>query len=376
MDFPSVAKRMHNLLELGVPGCAITIRQDHKELYRYVCGVTDTKEPMVGDEAFFMFSCSKPITVAAVMQLAERGLLNIDDPVSKYLPEFADVRVLEDGRLVPPKTTMLVRHLLTMSAGLDYNRNAEPLVEVERRLGNKMTTRDYVAAMAKKPLLFHPGERFKYSLCHDVLGAVIEVASGKLFGDWLQDEIFAPLGMTKTSFTFEKEGRKPVQRQWECLQETGEVVDIGFEHPYFYMQGKYQSGGGGLVSTLDDYALFADAMACGGVGATGKRIIKEETIALINQNQMGTFVKDPTFSCATGPGYGYGLGVRTLIDKSQGQRSPLGEFGWDGANGAFVIIDPVNRLSFSFVQHMRNWPRLMGEFYAPIRDEVYEALGL
>lgn len=376
MELSVVAKRMQDLLALGVPGCAISIRQDHKELYRHVCGVTDTGENMVGDEAFFMFSCTKPITVAAVMQLAERGLLDIDDPVANYLPEWADVRVLENGELVAPNTTMTVRHLLTMSAGLDYDRNAAPLVELERRSNGKITTREYVAAMAKKPLLFHPGERFKYSFCHDVLGAVIEAASGKRFGEWLHDEIFVPLGMTKTSFTFELEGRKPVQRQCECLEETGEVIDIGFKHPYFSMQGQYESGGGGLVSTLDDYALFADAMACGGVGATGARILKSETIARIHENQMGTFVKDPTFSCATGPGYGYGLGVRTLIDQSRGQRSPLGEFGWDGANGAFVIIDPFNHLSFSFVQHMRNWPRLMGEFYAPIRDEVYEALGL
>ncbi len=378
MDFSCVKARMHALLDLGVPGCAITIRQDHHELYRYVCGVTDhdTKQPLIGDEAFYMFSCTKPITVTAVMQLAERGLLDIDAPVADYLPEFADIRVQEGDCLVPPKRTMLVRHLMTMSAGLDYDRSGEPLSTMLEQRGNKMTTREFAAAVAKKPLCFHPGERFKYSFCHDVLGAVIEAASGKRFGEWLQDEIFAPLGMTKTGFSFELEGRKPVLKQYECLQETGEIVDIGHEHPFFSHNKKIESGGGGLVSTLDDYALFADAMACGGVGATGARIISKASIDALRENQLGTFVESTKFSCAAGPGYGYGLGVRTLIDKSEGQRSPLGEFGWDGANGSFVIVDVDNHLSFSFVQHMRNWPRLMGEFYAPIRDEVYELLGL
>ena len=117
-------------------------------------------------------------------------------------------------------------------------------------------------------------------------------------------------------------------------------------------------------------------MACNGIGANGAQILTKESIDALRTNQMGTFVRDPHFSCATGPGYGYGLGVRTLIDKSQGQRSPLGEFGWDGANGAFLIVDPENNLSFSFMQHIRGWPMMMRHFYAPIRDEVYEALGL
>ena len=373
MDFSCVKKRMHALLELGVPGCSISIRRDHQELFRYVCGSREREAnvPMTGDERFYIFSCSKPITVTACMQLIERGVLTLDTPVAKYLPEYADVLVDENGTLVPPREPITVHHLLTMSAGLDYNiRGAIKDEGLDQK--TDITTREIAAAVAKRPLLFHPGDRFKYSMCHDVLGAVMEAAVGMRYGEYLRQNIFEPLGMHNTGF---KRDVPNLAAQYECLEETGELVNIGTKHPYNFST-QFESGGGGLVSTLDDYALFADALACGGVGATGARIITEASINAVRENQMGTFVKDPTFSCATGPGYGYGLGVRTLIDKSQGQRSPLGEFGWDGANGAFLIVDPVNHLSFAFMQHIRNWPRLMGEFYAPIRDEVYDVLGL
>lgn len=373
MDFSCVEKRMHALLDLGVPGCSISIRRDHEERYRYVCGVRDcdTRVPMTGEESFYIFSCSKPITMAATMQLIERGVLSLDTPVSKFLSEYAEMMVEENGTLVPAREPITIRHLMTMSAGLDYDiRAAIENAGLDKQ--TDITTRQIAEAMAKRPLLFHPGERFKYSMCHDVMGAVIEAATGMRFGAYLQEHIFAPLGMTNTGFNRDV---PCVVGQYECLEETGELVDIGTEHPYNFNKN-YESGGGGLVSTLDDYALFADAMACGGVGATGARILTETSIDALRENQMGKFVKNPTFSCAAGPGYGYGLGVRTLIDKSQGQRSPLGEFGWDGANGAFLIVDPVNHLSFVFMQHIRNWPRLMGEFYAPIRDEVYDVLGL
>ncbi len=373
MDFSCVKNRMHALLELGVPGCCISIRRKHEEIYRYVCGETmqNSGQAMSGDERFFIFSCTKPITMTAVMQLKERGLLSLDDEVSRFLPEYADVRVNENGTLVPPSTPITVRHLMTMSAGFDYGIHAA-IEDAGFPKDDTLTTRRVAMAMAKRPLLFHPGEKFKYSACHDIIGAVVEAAAGMRFSEYLKKNIFEPLGMTRTNFNHHTGDILP---QYECLEESGEVVFIDMKHPYSFINN-YESGGGGLISTLDDYALFADAMACGGVGATGNRILTMESINEMRENQIGSFVRSPQFSCAAGPGYGYGLGVRTLIDKSQGQRSPLGEFGWDGANGAFLIVDTDNELSFAFMQNMRNWPRLMGEFYAPIRDEVYDLLGL
>lgn len=369
MDLSCVQKRMDALLDLGVPGCSISIRKDHKEIYRYICGVRnrDTRVPMTGEEFFYIFSCTKPITVAAAMQMMEKGYFKLDDVVADYIPEFKDVMVDENGILVPPREPITIHHLMTMSAGLNFNIKEDTIGDRSR-----LNTYDMAVQMCRKPLLFHPGDRYKYSICLDVLAAVMEVASGVKFGQYLKENIFDPLGMKNTGFD---PNVSPMAAQYECPKGTKDVNFIGNEHPYLF-NNCYESGGGGLVSTLDDYAIFADAMACNGVGANGARILTKNSIDALRVNQIGTFVRDTEYMCYAGPGYGYGLGVRTLIDKSQGQRSPLGEFGWDGANGAFVIIDPENHLSFSFMQHVRAWPNLMGFFYAPIRDEVYEALGL
>ncbi len=372
MDFSCVEKRMHALLALGVPGCSISIRRDHEEIFRYVCGVKErgSHEHMTGNEHFYIFSCTKPITMTAAMQLVERGMIKLDTPIAEIFPEFADVKVNENGTLVPVREPITVRHLMTMSAGFDYGIHAaikDAGFDIE-----SVTTRQFATAAAKRALRSHPGEQFRYSMCHDIMGAVIEAVSGERFGAYLKKNIFDPLGMTNTGF----DRNVPcLAGQYSCVSDDGKLADIGKDHP-FNFNSSFESGGAGLVSTLDDYALFADALACEGVDKTGERIITKASIDAMRENQMGTFVKDPSFGCATGPGYGYGLGVRTLIDKSKGQRSPLGEFGWDGANGAFLIVDPVNHLSFAFMQHIRDWPRLMGEFYAPIRDEVYDVLGL
>ncbi len=363
---------MHDLLALGVPGCAISIRRDHEEIYRHVCGVKARRshDHMTGEEKFYLFSCTKPITMTAAMQLIEKGAFALDTKVSDIFPEFADVRVKENDTLVPAREPITVKHLMTMSAGFDYA--IHTAVEDAGYDINTVTTCEFAKAAAKRPLVFHPGDKFKYSMCHDVMGAVIEAASGMRFGEYLKKNIFEPLGMTNTGFD---RNVNDLAGQYSYNNETGMLEDVGDQNPHNF-NDSFESGGAGLISTLDDYALFADAMACGGVGKTGARILSEKSIDAMRENQMGTFVRDPSFGCAAGPGYGYGLGVRTLIDKSRGQRSPLGEFGWDGADGAFLIVDPVNHLSFAFMQHIRNWPALMGEFYAPIRDEVYDVLGL
>ena len=143
----------------------------------------------------------------------------------------------------------------------------------------------------------------------------------------------------------------------------------------FNLTENYESGGAGLYSTVEDYSLFADAMACGGRGITGKQILQPETIDLMRTDQLGSYVMDTRFGCAAGPGYGYGLGVRTLIDESASRSTP-GEFGWDGAAGSYVMIDPEYALSIFFAMHVRAWPTLIGCGHAPIRDMTYDILGL
>lgn len=377
MDFTPVTDYIENVLvrEKGVPGCDVLIRRGHETLLRYMSGVSDYEgnTPIRGDELYYMYSCSKPITCAAAMQLVEQGKLQLDAPVYEYLPAYKNAFLMKDGRKVPAAKPITVRHLFTMSAGLDYNRNTAPLQALIAKNPNAGTV-EVVNAFIESPLQFEPGSQFLYSLCHDVLAAVVEVVSGQRFGEYLQKNIFAPLGMKRTGFFLPKEEESHLVAQYACANPS--TIQPFCGNGDFRITENYESGGAGLYSCVEDYSRFADAMANGGVGITDAQILKPETIDLMRTEQLSTYAMNPQFGCAAGPGYGYGLGVRTLIDKSQGQRSSLGEFGWDGAAGSYVMIDPAQKLSIFFAMHVRGWPNLIGCGHAPIRDLTYEILGL
>ena len=168
---------------------------------------------------------------------------------------------------------------------------------------------------------------------------------------------------------------EPSYRGSRC-DEPGKIRSFLTGNEYQLTDG-YESGGAGLISSVEDYSLFADALANGGVGASGAQILKPETIDLMRKEQLSACTVDPTFECAAGPGYGYALGVRTLIDRSQGQRSPLGEFGWDGAVGSYLMVDVENEIAIVYMQHVGAWTQIRKHpFHAPMRDGAYEAFGL
>lgn len=377
MDFTPVIDYIENVLrkEKGVPGCDVLICREHEVLLRYMSGVSDYEgnTPIRGDEVYYMYSCTKPITCTAAMQLVEQGKLQLDAPVYEYLPAYKNAFLMKDGQKVPTEKPMTVRQLFTMSAGLNYDRSTAPILDLIKKKPQAGTV-EVVNRFIESPLQFEPGSQFLYSLCHDVLAAVVETASGMRFSDYLEKNIFEPLGMKRTGFYLPEEEKPHLTAQYECCQ-PGKIrpwtASTGFQ-----LTENYESGGAGLYSCVQDYSLFADAMANGGIGASGARILKPETIDLMRTEQLRSYTMNPQFGCAAGPGYGYGLGVRTLIDKSGGQRSSLGEFGWDGAAGSYVMIDPAQKLSIFFAMHVRGWPRLIGCGHAPIRDLTYEVLGL
>ena len=377
MNFTPVIDYIENVLrkEKGVPGCDVLICREHETLFRYMSGVSDYEgnTPIRGDEVYYMYSCTKPITCAAAMQLVEQGRLQLDTPVYEYLPAYKNAFLMKDGQKVPTEKPMTVRQLFTMSAGLSYDRSTAPLLALIEKNPRAGTVK-VVNAFIETPLQFEPGEQFLYSLCHDVLAAVVEVVSGMRFSVYLKKNIFEPLGMHRTGFCLPEEEKPHLAAQYECYQ-PGKI------RPYttgtgFQLTENYESGGAGLYSCVEDYSRFADAMANGGIGATGAQILKADTIDLMRTEQLRSYTMNPKFGCAAGPGYGYGLGVRTLIDKSGGQRSSLGEFGWDGAAGSYVMIDPAEKLSIFFAMHVRGWPNLIGCGHAPLRDLTYEVLGL
>lgn len=356
MNFTNLEKFIDSLPAYGIPSSDIIVYRDHKELYRHTVGVRDTEtgEPLRGDELYFMYSCTKVVTCVAALQLFEKGKFLMRDPVSSVLPEFKDVRVKHDAYTVEPSTPITFRHLFTMTAGMSYNLTSAYLQDVGERTNGRYPTREAVRAMAKMPLDFNPGEHFQYSLCHDVLAAAVEVMSGMTFGEYVRKNIFEPCGMVDSTFIMTDAVKARMAAQYRFNDKTHKADKTPMSNMYV-LGSEYESGGAGLISSVNDYIKFVDALACGGVAATGKRILSRYTIDMmrtpcLNEVQNADYLRK--WKCLDG--YTYGFGVRTFVDKSLGTPVPYGEFGWHGAAGSYMIIDPENHLSLFYAQHMLN----------------------
>lgn len=373
--FPKLTEYIERLhREKNARSCGIIIYKNHEKIYEHFCGYRDAAgtEKADGKTLYNMYSCTKPMTVAAGMMLVERGVLSLDAPVAEYLPEISEAYVMEGGKKICVGEKMLVRHLFTMSAGFDYGITSRPITELVKKTNGTASTRDMMRAFTSLPLGFRPGEKFRYSLCHDVLAAVIEAASGKRFADFMYENIFAPLGMENTYFHLpmaEKEKRMAELYKWDA----GRMRLFGKENGY-ELTANYDSGGAGLISCADDYAVFADTMACGGVAKNGVRLLSEESVHYMAGDRLAGFVEHPeSFGSVVGAGYCYGLGVRVLTDRAYGSKAPLGEFGWDGAAGSCFTADPENGIGMIFTEHLFCWPDAQGgRVHVEMRNAFYE----
>ncbi len=380
MEFLNLKKSLDRVLdEYKTPGVDCIVYKEHKMVFRYTAGMDDIEKnkKLDGNALYLIFSMSKMLTCTAALQLLEKGKYKLSDRLCDYMPEFGKMKISANqlntanaaniatgkasGEVVKntaggyAHNPITIIDLFTMSGGLDYALNDEPISKAKAE--GKKSTRDLVGAMSGKVLGFEPGTRYRYSLCHDVLGALIEIWSGQKLGDYMQENIFEPLGMKNTFFGIPKdEKRLEKMAALYVRDEEGNPQKTPLSCPY-NLSDEYQSGGAGLVSCTEDYAVFVDALACGGMGKTGNRILMEETVKLMSTNHLtGTQSEDFFNFFKTRPGYGYGLGVRTHIDKEKsGSLSPLGEFGWDGAAGAFSMVDTENKISLAYFQHILRW---------------------
>ncbi len=376
MDFTRLKEYMDRLVsEYKVPGVDCIVYKDHEELFRYYTGKRDMEEnkAMDGNEIYLIFSMSKMLTCTAALQLMEKGKFNLDDPLARYMPEFENMKVTSDefegkndakittGNSIGEAETnsaegiaqnpITIRHLFTMSAGFNYDLNADYIVKTREE--GKISTRELVGSLCATTLGFEPGTHFRYSLCHDILGALVEIWSGQKLGDYMKKHIFEPLGMKNTFFGIDKSRVGDYAARY-AYDTDGNVKRLPVECLY-NLSEEYESGGAGLTSCTEDYALFLDALASGGVGKTGARILSPFTVKLMGTNHLDD-VRYKDFQ-ALRPGYGYGLGVRTHVDPTQSSSvSPVGEFGWDGAAGAFSMVDTKNKLSLTYFQHVHCWP--------------------
>jgi len=356
MDFKYLTELMNSLSQRGIPGGDIVVYRDHEELYRYTVSTPDNTSGMKlhGNELYFMYSCSKVITCTAALQLFSQGKFLMRDPISSVLPEFRDIRVRCGAYTVEPNREITFRDLFTMTSGLSYNLTSAYLQNVGERTGGRSPLCDVVRGIAKMPLDFHPGEQFGYGLSHDVLARAVEVISGMSFEEYAKKNIFTPCGMIESTFRFNSAIAEKMATQYRFNDKTGRAEQIPLTNMYV-LGSEYESGGAGLISSVRDYILFADALACGGVAATGEQILSGHMIDMmrtncLNENQLAEFAAQ--WHCYDG--YGYGFGVRTMMDTSVGNPGPYGEFGWHGAAGSYVLIDPENHLSLFYAQHMLN----------------------
>ncbi len=343
---------MDSLPALGIPQSDITVWQDHKELFRYGTGIECPPDP---DGLFFLYSCTKVLTCAAALTLFERGKFLLNTKVSDILPEFADVRVMAGGGAytVPAEKPILMRDLFMMTSGIGYNLTSGEIRAVREATGGRCPTRDAVRAMAQMPFTNQPGSKFLYGLSHDILAAAVEVMADMRFSDYLRKAILDPLEMSRTTFRASPEVQAKMVKQYRFNDKTGVADPMPLTNMYV-LGSEYDSGGAGAISCVSDMIKFCDAMAMGGTGKNGARILSPLTVDLmrtpmLNEQQRATFNWANLCSC-----YSYGLGVRVHVSKEGGIILPDGEFGWGGAAGALMIICPELHLSAYYAQHMLN----------------------
>lgn len=355
MNFEPLTQFLDSLIPYGIPGVDMLVMQNHRPLYRHHAGWRDreAQEPIRGDELYLLYSCSKVTTVVAAMQLLEKGKFLLTDPLCEYMPEWRDVLVRDaDGGAHRAQNPILIRHLFSMTAGLDYEMDRPAIRRVREETAGACPTRAIARALSEKPLSFEPGAHWQYSLCHDVLAALVEVVSGEKFSDYVTGHIFRPLGMTRTCYHLQPGMEKDLAAQYRYNDEARRAERIAPDNSYEFGP-EYDSGGAGVISCVDDYIRLADALACGGAGATGERILSGAAIDLLRANQLND-AQMHDFNWVQMAGYGYGLGVRTAINRAGGLLCPMGEFGWGGAAGAYFSADPQNRISIYYAQHMLN----------------------
>lgn len=311
----------------------------------------DNDRPMDRDALFRIFSMTKPVTTVAAMMLYEEGAFHLGDPVSKYLPEFADQTVYHDGEIVPVSDEMTIEQLMTHTAGLTYGGIDEHPVEVaytEAKLWESADLDEFVGRLAAIPLRFEPGTRYHYSVATDVLGAVVERLSGESLDVFFRTRIFEPLGMHDTFFNVpdDKLDRLVSNHYWDAEAGALALLDPGYASAPNGVT--LFTGGAGLKSTASDYMIFSEMLRNGG-SYRGVRILGPKTVQYMRMPQITQAVRDegsdeyPAYHLYPGQSFGLGFGVITDPGQS-GVVSSRGEYSWGGAANTKFWIDPEEDL--------------------------------
>ena len=352
--FENVKKILDYGDKIGIPTAEVLIYKDGKKVFREARGVSDEqKSPVTEDLLFNIYSCSKFVTVIGALMLLEKGKFSLDDELAEYIPSFGDVKVLKNGALYKPEKRISIKNLFTMTSGMTYNYSSEQIKQGILETEGKAPTLKMMDYIAKMPLGFEPDEEWNYSLSHDVLAGLVEVVTGKTFGEYIKESIFAPLDMN--DFTFKLPEEKLGKVCWQFSHGQNGFENVGRNIARYKFGTEYESGGAGGVCTVNDYMKFLEAIRNG-------KLISENTFDMMTKDWL-TEEQRKTFWGSVG--YGYGLGIR--VPNSSKKRTDIG---WGGAACAFAAIDMKNKISVYYAQHVLNSP------LKNIRKDIIEAAKL
>jgi CubicO group peptidase (beta-lactamase class C family) len=373
-----IVTRLRSDADQGViPGAVLLVARHGKIALFEAVGVRDpeSRAPMTKDAIFRIYSMTKPITSVVTMILFEEGKLTLDQPVSRHIPALGGLKVgvEKDGalELVPSRRDMTIQDLLRHTSGLTYGFFGTGLVKkayVEAKPSeDSPTNAELVERLARLPLMHQPGTTWEYSYSTDVLGRVIEVVEKTSLLAAMKERVLAPLGMKDTSFYVTD---RP--RQERLVEPFANDRSIGVDATFFdpRVPQKWESGGGGLMSTAMDYARFAQMLLNGGT-LDGKRLLGPKTVALMSADHLGAAIA-PGSAFLPGPGFGFGLGFGVRKDAGiSAVAGSVGELNWGGAGGTYFWIDPKEDL---FVVYMMQSPKQRVPYRAVLKSMVYAAI--
>ena len=356
-----------------VPGAVALIARRAQLAYHESFGIRDPASgaPMAQDSVFRIYSMTKPIVSVAAMMLWEEGRFLLSDPVAKFLPELGQVKVAvshgAELNQVDADRAITIQDLLRHTSGLTYefrgNGPVHKMYNAARIYSRDQTNADQVSALGNLPLLHQPGTKWEYSRSTDVVGRLVEVLSGLSLGQFLQQRLFAPLGMTDTAF------HVPVPQQSRLAEAFAKDPETGAGVQLVNVKNapKFESGGGGLVSTAADYARFLQMMLNLG-GLDGVRFLSRKTIELMTSDHLGPITGAPDLLL---PGYGFGLGFAIRLQPGISHvPGSVGQYFWGGLAGTTFWVDPAEQL---FAIMMIQAPGQRDYFRTLFRDLVYAA---
>ena len=338
----NIEKSVHEDLLAGrIAGASVLVKQRGEVIYENCFGNAAVDRPLTKDTVFRLASMTKPITAVAIMKQIERGLVSLDDPLEKFIPEYAemDIATVVDRKIVSvtrAQNKIRILHLLTPTSGVGTGVLGE-LQGAESSPALEYDLRSVAAEYAKKPIAFEPYSAQLYSGLKgfDLLARVVEITSGMSYDEFLKKEIFEPLGMVDTTFT-------PADEQWErmtlmhrLINGVSEFAPLDRKHIFGNLPLSYFCGGAGLASTITDYEKFADMLLLGGVGADGVRILSEESVKRMQTPSTPFELRRSSHDI-------WGLGVRVI--NIPNYHLPYGAFGWSGAFGTHFWVDPENEI--------------------------------